>query len=98
MDVSAYVQDMLDWTEKHPGLAGWVGAIGAIVAIFVAWGLARAEYLKTKRQMIARRNGEITLIRGIIHEFDSLLNVYGNAALANDAEASTFYTRHFNDA
>jgi hypothetical protein len=33
---------VLDWFEKHAGLGGWVGAI---VAIFVTWGLARAESL-----------------------------------------------------
>ena len=43
MDVGPYVQDVLDWTEKHPGLGGWVGATGAIGAIFATWGIARAE-------------------------------------------------------
>jgi purine-cytosine permease-like protein len=49
-DLSSFSQNVLDWTEKHAGLGGWVGALGAVFAIFVTWGLARAEYLRMRRQ------------------------------------------------
>lgn len=35
-----------DWFERHAGLGGWVGGIGAIIAIFAAWYLAHAEYTR----------------------------------------------------
>lgn len=47
-DVGANLQDVLNWTEKHAGLGGWVGTLGAITAIFVTWALARSEYSKLR--------------------------------------------------
>jgi hypothetical protein len=29
-----YVHPLVEWPERHPGLGGWVGALGAILAIF----------------------------------------------------------------
>ena len=39
-------KDLAQLAERHSGLGVWVGAIGAIAAIFAAWLLARAEYLR----------------------------------------------------
>jgi hypothetical protein len=97
-DLTSFSHSVVHWTNAHSGLGSWVGAVGAILAIFVTWSLSRAEYLRTTRQMIARRNSEIALIRGIIHEFDLLLQKYSQAALGDRREAKAFYPKHLNDA
>lgn len=93
-----YFSGLAAWTEKHAGLGGWVGAAGAVLAIFVTWGLARAEYLRSKRQDRAKRRTEIDLIAKIIFDFEALLQTYAKAAVANSSEAIAFYTKHLNDA
>jgi hypothetical protein len=52
----------------------------SILAILAAWGLARAEYLRTKRQALARRRAEIELISKIISEFEAVVRRYAIAA------------------
>lgn len=74
-----------------------LGAIGAILAIFVTWGLARAEYQRTKRQLIAQRFTKVALFRGIIREFDQLLQQYVKAVFSNETEAIAFYAKHNNN-
>jgi hypothetical protein len=46
--------ELLGWIESHPGIAAWVQAIGAIVALVVAisvpvWMARRADRLSRKR-------------------------------------------------
>ena len=93
-----YVEVAFDWTEKHPGLGGWVGAVGSILAILAAWSLARREYQRTKRQAAARRRREVDVILQIISDFEALVRSYTDAAAANDWMANSFYRRHGNDA
>jgi hypothetical protein len=52
---------VLDWFEKHAGLGGWVGAI---VAIFVTWGLARAESLANNPKRFDCHYWGMTIDRG----------------------------------
>jgi hypothetical protein len=92
-----YVEVAFDWTEKHPGLSGWVGAVGSIIAILAAWYLARAEYQRTKRQAAARRRMAVDLILRVISDFEALVRSYTDMAIANDWMASSFYSRHLND-
>lgn len=96
-EVATYLQSISDWTEKHPGLGGWVGAVGSIVTILAAWGLARAEYLRTKRQALIRRKAEIELISKIISEFEAVVQRYAIAASMDREEANMFYNKHMND-
>lgn len=92
-----YVQPVLNWTERHPGLGGWVGAVGVVIAIFVTWGLSRAEYFRTKRQERARRLAEIDLLRKIITVFESQVQRYKELGPDNP-EAAGFHSIHMNDA
>jgi hypothetical protein len=73
-----------------------VGAVGSVVAIFAAWGLARAEYLRTKKQAIARRKTEIELISKIISDFEAVVQRYARAAKEDSEEALKFYSKHMN--
>ncbi len=98
LDVSTWVQNVLDWTEKHTGLGGWVAGLGAVLAILLTWSLARAEYLRTRRQAAARTRSEIDLINRIISDFElTIYKPYIELAMANDARASGFELRHASD-
>jgi hypothetical protein len=89
---------LLDWFEKHSGLGGWVGALGAIVAIFVAWGLARAEYLRAQRLEADRVNAEITLFVKITSEFQPIAERYLELVDAHDPAAIDYRGKHQDDA
>jgi hypothetical protein len=91
-----YAQSFTGWAEQHAGLGGWVGAIGAMLAIFLTWGLARAEYRRDERRAHARKNTEIDLLKKIASEFNALMDIYF-AAIGGDSLADTFYQRHMND-
>ena len=65
-----------DWFERHVRLGGWVGAVGAIAAIFAAWLLAQAEYLGAQRLEDGRVNAQISLIGNTASQFDSLVQQY----------------------
>jgi hypothetical protein len=95
--IGASVCAVFDWTEKHPGLGGWVGAVGSILAILAAWYLARREYLRIKRQTAARRRAEIDLIGTVISEFDAIVKRYADAAITDKPEALHFFNNHMND-
>ena len=88
----------IDWAERHSGLAGWVGALGSILAIFIAWYLARREYLRIWRRQAMLRSQEIDLIQQIILDFETLVQSYVEAALAGGPEANNFNALHSNDA
>jgi hypothetical protein len=95
-DPSSFSQDVLDWTEKHAGLGGWVGALGAVIAIFVTWGLARAEYQRTRRQEKAKRRAEIDLFKRVISAFESKVQRFKELAQDKQDKSETFrfYTEH----
>jgi hypothetical protein len=97
-DLAAQLQIVVDWTEKHAGLGGWVGALGAIVAILVAWALARAEYRRTRKQFLKRKRDEIDLIGSIVSQYDNLVQNFARAVSANESTANLFKSRHANDA
>jgi hypothetical protein len=94
-----YGRAAVAWTDRHPGLGGWGGAIGSIIAIFVAWYLARREYLRTRRQHATFRREEIELIEKVISDFEqALLQPYAEAVVAGRPEAYQFRSHHMNDA
>jgi hypothetical protein len=78
-DIGIEMNSFLEWTEHHAGLAGWVGALGAIIAIFVAWAIARAEYRRDERRAQARKNREIDLLKRLVAEFNVLMDIYFGA-------------------
>ena len=92
----SFIQDVLEWPEKHPGLGGWVGAVSTFIAIFVTWGLARAEYLRTRRQERTRTRAEIDLIMRIITDFETQVQRYKDLGQDN-AEALSFKAVHRDD-
>jgi len=93
-----YVHGAVAWTDRHPGLGGWVGAIGSIIAIFVAWYLARREYVRTRHHYDTFRREEIELIEKIISDFERvLLQPFAEAVVSGRPEAYQFQTHHMND-
>jgi hypothetical protein len=82
--------DVFEWFEKHAGLGGWVGAAGAIIAIFVTWGLARAEYQRARRLAKERMNGEVLLFERITREFQPLVARYIALLDNNDNTAQNY--------
>ena len=92
----SFIQDVLEWTEKHPGLGGWVGAVFAVIAIFVTWRLARAEYIRSRRQERDRSRAEIDLITRIITDFETQVQRYKDLG-QNNADAVRFNAVHRND-
>jgi hypothetical protein len=91
------VRAFADWTEKHPGLGGWVGAAGAIIAIFAAWGLARAEYNRVQRVEHERANSEIALFIRVTSEVLPFVQRYVALAEAQDPSAIGYSGAHGND-
>jgi hypothetical protein len=92
-----YAHPIMKWAEGHPGLGGWVGAIGAILAIFVTWGLARAEYRRAEKRDDDRKNREIDLLKKIVSEFNTLMVEYFDGAAGGDPLLDGFHQRHMND-
>jgi hypothetical protein len=90
-DIEAYVQCVLQWTEAHPGLGGWAGALGSIAAIFATWALSRAEYERAKKHENERKNAELDFIKKIIREFASFLKFHTDEALAGSPYAPDFF-------
>jgi hypothetical protein len=82
-----------DWCDVHEGLGGWVGAVGAIIAVFVAWALSRAEYRRTMRENARHQAASIETIRLIIIAFDAMLSSYVRLAVAEHHGANGFLSR-----
>jgi hypothetical protein len=98
-----YIPCVLEATEKHAGLGGWVGAIGAVLAItvavvgiFVALSIARSEYRHSRIEEQKRRRAEIDLITNIINAFEALVRRYSGLD-QNSQEAKDFVKTHMND-
>jgi hypothetical protein len=68
-------------SDDHAGLGGWIGAIGAIVAIFAAWGLARSEYRRTRRESIEQKLRQLVMLRGAMQGAREIVAVYGITAI-----------------
>ena len=86
------------WFERNAGLGGWIGSVVSVMAIFAAWGLARAEYFRTVRVEYERTNSEISLIVRTADEFDQQVQSYIQAAKSGDLTDGSFYNVHMNDA
>jgi hypothetical protein len=85
-----------DWFERHAGLGGWVGAVGAVIAIFAAWWLARAEYQRAQRLEDARMNTEISLVGRTAIDFDPIVQKY--IQLWKEGKSvSSYYSNQQND-
>lgn len=97
-DLNEWVALVAEWCEKHAGLGGWVGAVGAIVAIFATWGIARAEYSRAKRLEAERRNEEIALFERITRDFNPIVSRYLELVDAHDQEAIDYSGKRVSDA
>lgn len=63
------MEDSLRWLEAHPGLAGWVQAFGAVVALFVAILLNRADARERSIDRDARARNAGILLKPIFLAF-----------------------------
>lgn len=55
------------WIESHPGLAGWVQAVGSIAAIVFSLRVARRQTAAQERIELARRENEVADRRRAAH-------------------------------
>jgi hypothetical protein len=86
-----------DWFERHASLGGWVGAVGAIAAIFAAWLFAQTEYLRAQRLEDGRVNAQISLIGDTASQFDPLVQQYIKLALEKDSKVMEYYHKRIDD-
>jgi hypothetical protein len=85
------------WCDDYEGLGAWVGSIGAIIAIFVAWGLARSEYRRTRRESIHQKLRQIDMLQGVIFVARDIIAEYERAAKKSRIHARSFYELHLQD-
>jgi hypothetical protein len=101
-DIPCFFEYVVYLADLHSGLGSWVGAFGALLAIWAAWLLARWEYRRDRRDAAARKRGEIGLISEIVSDFETkLMAGYVAALKTNDQEKllyfTGFYNKHIND-
>jgi hypothetical protein len=96
-EIAEWLHRVSRLSEKHAGLGGWVGAIGAVIAIFVTWWLARAEYLRTRRHDAARLRAQIDRIATIVTDFEAKVAQFVELYRTDGLEASAFYPANLND-
>lgn len=68
------LQIALDWVEKHPGLAGWMQAFGALVSVLIAIWIAHSDNRRRRseenRQMLGELERLQDLVSGCKTQFD----------------------------
>ena len=74
-----------------------MGAVGAVGAIFAAWLLAQAEYLRPHWLEDRRVNAQISLIGNTASQFDPLVQQYIKLALEKDSKVAEYYRRRIDD-
>lgn len=52
IDLAKLFPDLISWFDRHSGLAGWAQAVGATIAIFLSWYLARSEVRATRHREV----------------------------------------------
>jgi hypothetical protein len=90
-------RDRLLVATRVPPLGRWASGVGAIAAIFAAWLLARAEYLRAQRLEDGRVNAQIGWVGNTASQFDPLVQQYIKLALEKDSEATLYYHRQMDD-
>jgi hypothetical protein len=95
--VSHWFEAVARWCKEYDGLGGWLGAVGAIIAIFVAWGLARSEYNKTRRASIEQKVRQIDMLQAVIFVAREAITNYNYQAQKSRNDAKLFYEQHQRD-
>jgi hypothetical protein len=82
LDIPAYTQSLLDWAEKHAGLAGWAGVLVAIIGILVVWRLREKRIQKQReRERLDRFKRITTELQTIVVDFLRLVDAKDHAAI-----------------
>jgi len=74
--LASWMAVVSDWTEQHAGLGGWLGAIGSIIAIFLAWWLARWEYRRDHKAEVDRRKSQLNMFVQVIEDYEAWIRPY----------------------
>ncbi len=85
-------------TTPSTHLGGRVAAVAAIAAIFAAWLVAQAGYLRDQRLEDRQVNGQIRLIGNTASQFDPLVQQYIKLALVKDSKVTNYYNTLVDDA
>ena len=94
---SEHVRRTVRWFDSHSGTGSWVGAAGAVVAIFLTFTLARCEYMRIQEVENERVNRLISLIGRSASECDQVVQEYIRLVRSNDTTAKGYYSRTTND-
>jgi len=86
--------DQTSWLARF---GGWVGAVGAIAAIFAACLLAQAEYPRAPRLEDRPVNAQINLIGNTALQFDPLVQQYIKLALEKNPDLTDYYHKRVDD-
>lgn len=62
--------------ERHPGLASWVQAIGAIISIWAAWSIARSQSMKIEQAEMQRDRAKYEAVIGVLNHSKEVLQRY----------------------
>jgi hypothetical protein len=89
--MSVWFKAVADWCRDNEGLGGWVGAIGAVIAIFVTWGLARAEYQRTKRESVAQKLRQLSMLHATIYVGDGIIMSCAENVIKNDSAVVEYW-------
>jgi hypothetical protein len=68
-----------------------------VLAVFVTWVLARAEYLRNQRQARARLGAEVDLLEKIVADYGRGLKGYTDPLRTSGSVTPSFYSAHMND-
>ena len=86
--------DQTSWLARF---GGWVGAVGAIAAIFAACLLAQTEYPRAPRLEDRQVNAQINLIGNTALQFDPLVQQYIKLALEKNSNLTDYYHKRVDD-
>jgi len=62
--------------EKHAGLGGWVGAGGALLAIYATWRIAQRQVRADRRLRKVEWEKDIDLISYVVDKIENYLNPF----------------------
>lgn len=96
--VRLWTGSLVELADKHSGLGSWIGAVGAVLAIFATWAITDASYRRDQRQHAEQRRTEIDTFINIVDSYESMLTPYINALKSSlEPSVTGFGNKHSND-
>src|SRR5215470_16916526 len=97
-DITLVIHEMSAWIKDSELIAAWVGALGTVLAIFVTWGLSRAEYNRARRVRIREKERWLDGLASIWYYFEGkIISEYLRLVETRYEDSKGFYDLHLND-